>query len=78
MTPCTVSDDLKSQIPALYHDVSYNTQKICDILAVKKILTYKTLTLFLQYGVINNPHKCSCIGGHLFILSQSHHIFVHY
>ena len=66
----TVSGDLKVFIPALHHD-RYKIQKICDILPVKKSLVYKTLALFLNHGVVSNPHKYSHISGHPHILSQA-------
>lgn len=66
----TVSEDLKVFIPALHHD-RYKIQKICDILAVKKSLVYKTLALFSNHGVVSNPHKYSHISGRPRILSQA-------
>jgi len=45
----TISDDLKARIPALYHD-GFKAKQISDILAVKKSLVYKILTLFSNHG----------------------------
>ncbi|KIK73758.1 hypothetical protein PAXRUDRAFT_177577 [Paxillus rubicundulus Ve08.2h10] len=65
-----VSDDLKACIPALHHQ-GYSVQNICNILALRKSLVYKTLAIFSKCGVINNPHQSSCISSHPHILSQA-------
>jgi transposase len=71
----TVSEDLKTFIPALHHD-GYKIQQICDILTVKKSLIYKTLALFSNCGVVSNPHKYSHISGHPRSRSQADLNFV--
>ncbi|KIK98102.1 hypothetical protein PAXRUDRAFT_728162, partial [Paxillus rubicundulus Ve08.2h10] len=65
-----VSDDLKARIPAL-HRQGYSVENICNILALRKSLVYKTLAIFSKYGVITNPHQSSRISGRPRILSQA-------
>ncbi|KAF8552708.1 hypothetical protein OG21DRAFT_1375066, partial [Imleria badia] len=71
----TVSQDLRSRIPVL-HSKGYSVHQICDLLAVKKTLVYKTLLLFSKYKVTRNPHRYSRLGGRPRILSQADLVFI--
>jgi transposase len=57
MPPCTVSRDLKAQIPTLFFEQDFTVDQICIILGVKKSLVYKSLQYFRAYGTAYNPHS---------------------
>ncbi|KAF9232749.1 hypothetical protein BU15DRAFT_80887 [Melanogaster broomeanus] len=75
MPSYNISKDLNARIPALHHD-SYSVQQICDLLAIKKTLVYKTLSLFSNYGLVSNPYRYSRVGRHPRLLSQSNLVFI--
>ncbi|KAG1780325.1 hypothetical protein EV702DRAFT_964437 [Suillus placidus] len=52
MPPCTVSDDLKAQIPVLRRH-RHSIKHICYLLGVKKTLVYKVLQLFPSQHIHN-------------------------
>ncbi|KAI9456912.1 hypothetical protein HD554DRAFT_2143884 [Boletus coccyginus] len=64
-----ISNDTKINIPTLSED-GYTVKEICCLLGIKKMLIYKTLSLYKQFGIVYNPHTYS----HVISCSLQHHL----
>jgi transposase len=52
----TISKDLKSRIPILFHVQGYRVRDICEVLGVRKTMVYSVLRNHRLFGTTTNPH----------------------
>ena len=57
MLSCSVSQDIKAQIPVLVHKQGFSIMEVCDLLDLKKSLVYWTLQYAHMYGIPYNPYS---------------------